>query len=126
MTRPTRLTEDVAARRRQEDESPRLLTIVPHLVSLRLELKESRGEGQVEFSHIKRIALDNAPSVFTIPCGEPRCKRGSYDLTDAILAGLRRGESRIEAVDTCMGDVGTARCGRVLRCVAVAEYAPTR
>jgi hypothetical protein len=120
----TKLNEDVAERRRREDESPRLRAVVPRLRALRLELSESRGEGQIEFSHIKRISVENAPSVFMIPCGEPRCKHGSYDLTEPILSALRRGEPRVEATDTCMGDVGTAQCGRVLRCIAVAEHAP--
>lgn len=125
MNRRSKLTEDVTERRRREDESQRLRTVVPRLVSLRLELRESRSDdGQVEFSHIKRIVLEHAPSVFAIPCGEPRCKHGSYDLTDPVLAALRRGETRVEVTDTCTGDVGTARCGRVLRCVALAEYAP--
>lgn len=119
----TKVTEDVAERRRREDESPRLRTVVPRVRSVRLELSESRGQGQVEFTHIKRIVVENAPSVFMIPCGEPRCHHGSYDLTDFIITGLRRGETRIEATDTCLGDVGTAQCGRVLRCVVVAEYA---
>jgi len=124
MAKPTKLTEDVTERRLREDQSPRLLSVVPRLRAVRLELSESRGEGQIEFSHVKRIFVENAPSVFMIPCGEPRCKHGSYDLTDSILSALRRGEARIEAVDTCYGEVGTAQCGRVLRCVAVAEYAP--
>jgi hypothetical protein len=120
----TKLPEDVAERRLREDESPRLRAVVPRLRGLRLELNESRGEGQIEFSHTKRIALEHAPSVFMIPCGEPRCKRGSYDLTQPILSALRRGETRIEATDTCTGDVGSAQCGRILRCIAVADYAP--
>ncbi len=124
MARQAKLNEDVAERRRREDESPRLRAVVPRLLSLRLELSESRGEeSQVEFSHIKRIAVESAPSVFVIACGEPRCKHGSYDLTHPILSGLRRGDMRVEASDTCTGDVGTAQCGRVLRCIAVAEHA---
>jgi hypothetical protein len=90
---------------------------------MRLELSESRGEGLTQFSHIKRIALQHAPSVFMVACGEPRCRHGSYDLTHSILPALRRGESRVEATDTCTGEVGSATCGRVLRCIAVAEYA---
>jgi hypothetical protein len=123
MAKATTLTEDVTERRQREDESPRLRTVVPRLLSIRLELNESRGEGLLA-SHIKRIALEHAPSVFMIPCGELRCRRGSYDLTDSILTALRRGESRVEVTDTCMGEVGSSTCGRVMRCVAVAEYAP--
>jgi hypothetical protein len=123
MRRP-KLNEDVTERRRREDESRRLGVVVPRLLSLRLELSESRGEGQIEFSHIKRIAPEHAPSVFMIPCGEPRCKHGSYDLTEPILSALRRVEPRIETSDTCMGDVGSSQCGRVMHCIAVAEYAP--
>jgi hypothetical protein len=121
--RPVKLNEDVTERRRREEESPRLLTLIPELLSVRLELSESRGE-QVEFTHIKRIALEHAPSVFMIPCGERRCKHGSYDLTQPIMSALRRRETRVEADDTCMGDVGSARCGRVMKCVAIAEYGP--
>ena len=123
MNRPPKLNEDVAERRRREDESPRLRAVVPRLKTLRLELSESRGEEtQVENTQIKRIAIEHAPSVFMIPCGERRCKHGSYDLTSTILAGLRRGETQIECSDTCYGEVGTARCGRIMKCVAFAEY----
>lgn len=108
----------------ERTESPRIRDVVPRLLSVRLELSERRGEGQVECAYIKRIAIEHAPAVFMIPCGEPRCKHGSYDLTRPILSALQRQESRIEATDTCMGDVGTSQCGRVLHCVAVAEYAP--
>lgn len=124
MNKRTKLTEDVGERRRREDESPRLRAVVPRLVSMRLELSETRGEGQIECAYIKRISVEHAPSVFMIPCGEPRCKHGSYDLTTPLLTAMRRQEPRIEASDTCTGDVGTSQCGRVLHCVAVAEYAP--
>jgi hypothetical protein len=124
--RPVKLSEDVTERRRREEESPRLLTLIPELVSVRLEMQESRSGGeQVEFTHIKRIVVAHAPSVFMIPCGERRCKHGGYDLTSAMMSGLRRREERIETDDTCMGDVGSARCGRILHCVAIAEYAPS-
>jgi hypothetical protein len=124
--RPVKLNEDVVERRRREEESPRLLTLIPELTSVRLELQESRGGGeQIEFTHIKRIALEHAPSVFMIPCGDRRCKHGGYDLTSATMFGLRRREERIETDDTCMGDVGSARCGRILHCIAVAEYKPS-
>jgi hypothetical protein len=125
--RPAKLNEDVTERRRREEESPRLLTLIPELISVRLELQESRSGGeQVEYTHIKRIALEHAPSVFMIPCGERRCKHGGYDLTSGTMSGLRRREERIEIDDTCMGDVGSSRCGRVLKCVAIAEYAAAR
>jgi hypothetical protein len=120
-----RPNEDVVERRRREDESPRLSAIVPDLQGLRLELSEARGQGQVEVEHIRRVSVENAPSVFVLPCGEPRCKHGSYDLTHQLMSGLRRGEKRIEASDTCTGDVGTAQCGRVLKCIAIAEYRAT-
>ena len=122
--RTKQLTEEVAERRRQEDESPRLRTVIPSLSALRLELSESRREGPIDLSHIKRIVVENAPSVFVLPCGEPRCRRGSYDLTGSIIAGLHRGVARIVASDTCLGDVGSAQCGRVMHCIAVAEYTP--
>lgn len=121
-TRP-RANEDVIERRRLEDASPRLLSLVPRLVAVRLELTESRSEGNFTSSHVKCIAVEHAPSVFMIACGEFRCKHGSFDLTGPILSALRRGETRIEASDRCLGDVGMGRCDRVLHCVAVAEYA---
>jgi hypothetical protein len=120
--RARQLNEDILERRRQEDESVRLRVAVPNLLKLRLELSESRGNGQVEIAYIRRVTLESAPSVFLMACGDPRCKHGWYDLTPQILSWLRRGERRIEATGTCGGDVGTARCNRVLQCVAVAEY----
>jgi hypothetical protein len=120
--RTRRLNEDVLERRRREDESPRLLAEVPNLMKLRLEISESHGKGQIEVEYIRRVTLESAPSVFLMACGDPRCKRGNYDLTLQLLLWLRRGETRIEASARCDGDVGSARCDRLLQCVAVAEY----
>src|SRR5258708_15141795 len=114
--RSRRQNEDVRERGRREDESPRLRVEVPSLVNLRLELSESRGSGQVEVEHIRRVSLESAPSVFVVACGEPRCKHGSYDLTRQILSALRPGQARIEASDQCRGDVGTGQCNPLLQC----------
>jgi hypothetical protein len=114
--------ERFAARRRREDEAPRLRTQVPNLASLRLEVEERRSSAiAVESRHVRHI-VDGAPALFLLPCGDPVCKEGGHDLTTQIMRGLLSGTERFEVEDVCAGDVGTARCGRILKVTAIATY----
>jgi hypothetical protein len=114
--------ERFAARRRREDEAPRLRTRVPNLVSLRLEVEERRAAGvAVDSRHVRHI-VDSAPALFVLPCGDPACKDGGHDVTSQMLRGLLAGTPRFEVEDACAGDVGTARCGRILKVTAIATY----
>jgi hypothetical protein len=114
--------ERFAARRRREDEAPRLRSQVPNLASLRLEVEERRSTAiAVESRHVRHI-VDAAPALFLLPCGDPVCKEGGHDLTTQIMRGLVAGAGRFEVEDVCAGDVGTARCGRILKVTAIATY----
>jgi hypothetical protein len=114
--------ERFAARRRREDEAPRLRSQVPNLVSLRLEVEERRSSAiAVESRHVRHI-VDSAPALFMLPCGDPVCKEGGHDLTTQIMRGLLAGTVKFEVEDVCAGDVGTARCGRILKVTAIATY----
>ena len=120
--RHSEAAERFAERRRREDEAPRLRTRVPSLVSLRLEVEERRpASPAVDSRHVRHI-VDSAPALFVIPCGDPACKNGGHDVTDAILRGLAAGSARFEVEDVCAGDIGTAQCGRVLKVTAIATY----
>ncbi len=114
--------ERFAARRRREDEAPRLQQQVPSLVSLRLEVEEKRASAvAVESRHVRHV-VDGAPALFLLPCGDPACKEGGHDLTTPIMRGLTSGTKRFEVEDVCAGDIGTARCGRILKVTAIATY----
>jgi hypothetical protein len=75
-----------------------------------------------DVKHTRRLVVERAPALFLIPCGDPSCREGGYDISSVLLRGLRDGRTEIRGEDTCHGNVGTADCGRVLRFAAFAEY----
>lgn len=110
--------ERVAERRRREDAAPRLREQAPGLTSLKLEIEEGGSK------HVRLIVLERAPALFAIPCGDPTCEGGGYDITSRVMQGLEARESRFEAEDRCLGTVGTTQCTRTLRAIALAQYKP--
>jgi hypothetical protein len=93
------------------------------LESLRLEIDERRGMGALSGGmHIRRVVVENAPALFFMPCSDRDCRDGGHDLTREIMGALSRGQPRFEGEDACEGQLGSARCGTVLRFVAVATY----
>jgi hypothetical protein len=106
----------LAARRRREDEAPRLSDAIPSLAALSLRLAERRGEAPVGSSHIRRVVLAHAPALFVLPCCAPGCDGGEHDLTHVVLAALRRGSSRFEGATPC------DRCACVIEHAGEASY----
>lgn len=122
--RHTEASERFAERRRREDAAPRLRNQVPSLVTLRLEVEERRAESAsaIADSRYVRHVVETAPALFLLPCGDPACKDGGHDLTTPILRGLTSRSTRFEVDAACTGDVGTARCARVIKVTALATY----
>jgi hypothetical protein len=115
--------ERFAERRRNENEAPRLLSVVPQLLTLRFEMVERRSAGSLnETSHVRPIVVSNAPALFFFPCQNPTCKDGGHDLTSLICGFLRAGKEHFEGEDPCRGESGSADCGRTLRFRADATY----
>ncbi len=114
-----------AERRQREDAAPRLSAELPKLETLKLDIDERRpGVVASEVSHIRRVVVDHAPALFELPCSDPSCRDGGHDLTSQIMRSLHRGETKFEGEDSCLGHVGNASCGRILRYVATATYKP--
>jgi hypothetical protein len=113
-----------AERRRREDDAPRLHEQVPNLVSLKLEIEDRSGVGGT--THTRRVVVAQAPALFLVPCGDPRCMDGEHDLTTMVMRALRQQETAFKGQDECRGSVGPSACSRVLHFDAVAEYAPDR
>ena len=111
-----------AERRRREDEAPKLLVQVPGLTSLEIEIEERSGAGGTK--HIRRIALDNAPALFLVRCGDPRCLDGEHDLTMDVMRALRARQTSFHGSDDCAGSIGTSPCARVLHFEGTAHYGP--
>jgi len=112
-----------AERRRREDDAPRLCASVPELETLKLILAERRSEAaHAEVSHVRPIVVAHAPAMFALPCGNPACRDGGYDLTTPIMTALARHQQRIEGDDTCRGHIGRAECARVLHFTVTASY----
>lgn len=116
-----------AERKRRQDEAPRLITVIPALESLRLDVEERRaGFALAEATHIRRIVVENAPALFELTCQDTSCNDGGHDLTAVVMRALRARETKFQGEDVCRGRVGTAavECGRVLRFVGTATYRP--
>jgi hypothetical protein len=110
-------------RRRREDEASRLRDRVPELRSLKLEVEEQRGASTLaETRHTRVIVVERAPALFLLPCGDRDCRDGGHDVTDAVLRNLLSGNERFEVEDTCIGNIRSAECGRMVKIVAKATY----
>ena len=115
--------ERFAERRRREEEAPRLISQIPRLESLRLELAERRAGGSVsESAHVRKVVVERAPALFVLPCHDSACKDGGHDVTLEIMRALRESRERFVGENECSGQVGSAECHRVLTYVALAEY----
>jgi hypothetical protein len=123
MRRQKAAAERYAERRRREDSAPRLLTVVPSLKTLRLELEEHRG-GFVgnTMAHIRPIVVERAPAVFFVPCGESGCRDGGHDISNIVLRALGRRDLRFEAEHSCDGRLGSGTCPCSLHIAGMAEY----
>jgi hypothetical protein len=118
------LAQRVAARRKREDESPRLGDEVPGLLSLRLEIAERAG--LLVIKHVRHVVVDRAPALFVLCCSDTRCHDGVYDLTATVMGALHARETIFHGDDDCNGSIGRQQgctCGRVLHFDAVASYA---
>lgn len=128
MVHPRRNSEAAqraAARRLREDEAPRLITEVPLLESLNIDVEEHLASGTVASTHVRRVVVERAPALFDMPCNDRSCKEGGHDLTRQILADLRRGKTRFEGSHPCEGNIGSSRCQMILKYVAHATYRPS-
>ena len=112
-----------ADRRKREDDAPRLAAEVPSLATLRLSVEERRATvTSAESKHLRHVIVDRAPALFIIPCGDPACDGGGYDLTNPIMRELRGRRTEFAVDDECFGNVGTSRCGRMVHAVGTATY----
>jgi hypothetical protein len=115
--------ERFAARRRQEDDAPRLHDVVPTLTSCRIVIEQGRPDSTTaDVTHTRRIVVEHAPALLIVPCSDSSCREGGHDISAQLLRGLREGRTEVKGEDVCHGHVGTATCGRVLRFTAHAEY----
>ena len=97
--------------------------VSPNLRSLKLEVEEQRGASTLaETRHVRVIVVERAPALFLLPCGDRDCRDGGHDVTDAVLRNLLSGAERFEIEDTCIGNIRSAECGRMVRIVAKATY----
>jgi hypothetical protein len=120
--RKTEASARFAERRAREEAAPRLLERNPDLLTLKLEVEESHEGGIAGTKHVRHIVVERAPALFAIPCGDPSCQNGGYEITDAIMRGLASHSTQFVADDRCLGSIGNASCNRVLRVTAIATY----
>jgi hypothetical protein len=112
--------ERFAERRRRENDAPKLANQVPTLTSLRLDIEERSIVGATK--HTRRVVVDRAPSLFLVPCGDPRCADGEHDLTSTVMRALFARETSFHGSDDCMGSQGPSACARVIHFDGTAEY----
>src|SRR5690606_13376617 len=86
----------------REDDAHRLLTEVPYVESLKLNIEERRATNLVPGSrYTQHIIVGRAAARFEVPCSEPKCQEGGHDITHDILNGLRARQARITGTSTC-------------------------
>jgi hypothetical protein len=123
--RQSEAAQRAAERRQREDEAPRLIDVVPKLLTLRIQMEEwRRGTQLPESTHIRLVPVANAPALFVVPCHDTLCKDGGHDITSSLLAVLRHGTESFQGEDECRGWLGSDSCGRVLRYTVTATYSP--
>jgi hypothetical protein len=122
LRRNTLAAQRFADRKRREDDAPRLSAQVPALRNLRIAFEEQFGSGATK--HIRRFVVGDAPALFIVQCGDPRCTDGEHDLTPWVMHALRTGQPSFHGSDDCTGNLGSSYCSRVLRFDGTAEYAP--
>ncbi len=111
-------------RRKREDEAPRLRAEVPRLRTLRLDVEERRGESTLaETKHVRHVVVDHAPALFVLSCGDPDCRDGGHDVTEALVRRLGEHVPSFSVEDVCMGHLRGAPCGRVILVLVTASYA---
>lgn len=109
---------------RREDAAPRLLAQFPLLRSLSLSLKDLRGESRVTGTERKQhVIVTRAAALFEIPCSDPKCQNGGYDVTSEVLYALRHKHESFAGVAECCGTVGHNACRCSLSFAARASYA---
>lgn len=114
-----------AERRQREAEAPRLRAVVPRLVSLRLDVEERRGTSTVaETKHVRHVVVEHAPALFYLACGDSLCRDGGHDITNSVMRYLQSGATSFSLEDECLGSIGTAQCGRIVRVTGTAVYGP--
>jgi hypothetical protein len=102
----------------REDAAGRLSELAPDLTDLHLEIDETQKGGSVGGRrYIRRIVIEQAPALFEVPCSDPHCETGGYDLTREILAALASRRKVFEGQQSCAGE-----CGRAFHYVATATY----
>ena len=113
-------------RSEREDAAGKLAQRVPDLASLSIAIHESRPGGCTsDTQYIRRVVLEHAPALFELPCSDPRCEDGGYDVTREIIFALASHQANFEGQQTCRGRCGPLDCARVLRYVTTARYRET-
>jgi hypothetical protein len=112
------------ARKRRENEAPRLALLAPALESLRMEIHEGadlhRPGSRV--THVRQVVVAAAGAHFFVPCHDPDCEGGGHDATREVLTALEQHLHRFGSKNSCPGRVRRSPCTRVLHYQAAATY----
>jgi hypothetical protein len=112
--------EESLRRREREQSAPRLLTTVPQLAGLMIEVEEYSQIACTKYK--KRFHVESAPAWFELRCNDERCDHGGYDLTHLIVHALRARAVRSHGDLSCDGTTGTANCSRRIHYELYANY----
>jgi hypothetical protein len=116
-----------AQRMAREDAAGKLILRAPELTALHIEIDETqRGASVSGTRYIRRVVLAQAPALFEVPCSDPQCENGGYDVTGEILSALASLRTLFEGHRACSGRTGANDCARVLHYVATATYRDER
>lgn len=107
----------------REDEAKRLIEEVPNLSKMSIEIRElSEESGHPPTKYTRRVPLPAAPALFEVLCSDRKCEDGGYDITAAVLDGLRSGKESFEGTIRCYGHLPEQPCSRRLHWIVRATY----
>jgi hypothetical protein len=107
-------------RRRREDDAPRISTLFPDLLGLKISVEERSTTATPKY--IRRIVVTSAPALFLLPCSDPHCSDGGHDVTQEMMNALRAQKSAFNGTHECNGTIGATPCRRVIWFNAEAEF----
>lgn len=78
--------------------------------------------GVAKSSHRKRVNVANAPALFVITCGDPRCEDGGHDITYDVMRALQDRLQSKHGEHECSGQVASVPCRRRIEFDVSAVY----
>jgi hypothetical protein len=80
----------------------------PTITELEVRIEQDRNRYHTRSRHVRVYTLANHPRLF-VPCVNPLCRRGGFDLTDLLITARDAGKLDYSDEVPCNGDEGSPK-----------------